>query len=101
MAVRTYPFDASEFLNEPEAIAEFITSALESGDSAVVLDALGVVARARGMTQIANGAGVSRQSLYRALREEGNAELSTVLKVLGALGVTLEARPIERSMETA
>ncbi len=90
MTLKTTPFDASEYLDSPEAIAEFLSDAFESGHAGVISSALGAVARARGMTDMAKEAGVSRQSLYRSLSEDGRPEFSTVLKVLAAVGVTLK-----------
>lgn len=66
--VKTKPFDLAEYLDDTESIAAYMTEALESGDPAFVADALGVVARARGMTEVAREAGVSRESLYRPQR---------------------------------
>jgi probable addiction module antidote protein len=81
------PFDPAEYLDDPEAIAAYMTDALESGDPAFITDALGVVARARGMSQVAQEAGLSRESLYRALSVNGNPEFITVLHVMQALGL--------------
>jgi probable addiction module antidote protein len=86
-------FDAAEYLDTPEAQAEFITAALETGDRAHIARAIGTVARARGMTAIAKEAGINRESLYRALSETGDPQLSTLLGVLHALGLKLSASP--------
>jgi probable addiction module antidote protein len=83
----TKPFDSAEYLDDPQAIAAYMTDALESDDPAFITDALGVVARARGMSQVAQEAGLSRESLYRALSVNGNPEFTTVLHVLRALGL--------------
>lgn len=88
---KTTRFDAAEYLTTPEAQAEFITAALETGNAAYVRDAVGVVARARGMAEIAKAAGLNRESLYRALGTAGNPEFSTMLRVLDALGIALTA----------
>jgi probable addiction module antidote protein len=93
--VATTRFDAAEYLDTPERQAAYITAAFETGDLAFVRDALGLVARARGMTKVARLADLNRESLYKALGESGNPELGTVLRVLQALGLTLTARPIE------
>lgn len=69
---------------------------VESGDPAFVADALGVVASVRGMTEVAREAGVSRESLYRALSADGNPEFATVLRVVHALGLRLYAAPASR-----
>jgi probable addiction module antidote protein len=89
MPTATRPFDAAEFLTDPESIAEFLTAAFESRDPAHIANALGVAARARGMTAVARDAGLSRESLYRALSPAGHPELETVVRVLGAMGLRL------------
>ena len=94
MAIKTTPYDSAEYLDSDEAIAAYIDEALGSADPAHITHALGVVARAKGMTEIARSAGVSREHLYRALKETGNPELSTVVRVLKALGLRLSALPI-------
>src|SRR5436190_24145719 len=91
--VKTTRFDVAEYLGTPERQAEYISAALETGDAAFVRDAVGIVARARGMGEIARVAGLNRESLYRALGETGNPEFSTMLGVLRALGLELAARP--------
>ncbi len=93
---KTKPFDPAEYLDDSEAIAAYMTEALESGDPAFVADALGVVARARGMTEVAREAGVSRESLYRALSADGNPEFATVLRVVHALGLRLSVTPANK-----
>jgi probable addiction module antidote protein len=90
---KTKPFDPAEYLDNDEAIAAYMTDALESGDAAFVADALGVVARARGMSEVARAAGVSRESLYRALSADGNPEFATFLRVVRALGLQLSVTP--------
>jgi probable addiction module antidote protein len=89
MALETRPFDSARYLDNDESIAGFLEAAFETDDPAFIAKAFGVVARARGMTQIANDAGLSRESLYRALGEDGDLELSAVLKVVRALGLRL------------
>lgn len=88
-------FDAAEYLDSPEARVEYLRAALETEDPAFILDAIGVVARAEGMTQVAEKAGVGRASLYKTLRAGSNPEFDTVLRVLHALGVRLTAEPAE------
>jgi probable addiction module antidote protein len=95
MKAKTRRFDAADYLNSEERQAAYIAMALESGDAAFVRDALGIVARARGMAQIAKGAGLNRESLYKALGDTGNPEFSTVMRIVRALGLTLSARPAE------
>lgn len=92
--LKTRVFDAAEFLDDDEAIAAYLEEALEIGDPSFVADALGVVARARGMAQIARDAGVGRESLYKALSATGNPEFGTVLGVLRALGMRLKVEPV-------
>jgi probable addiction module antidote protein len=90
----TQPFDPAKYLDDSESIAAYLSDALESEDPAFVADALGVVARARGMSEVAREAGVSRESLYRALSPDGNPEFATVLRVMQALGLRLSAVPL-------
>lgn len=94
-ALRTTRFDATEYLDSEEKQAAYIAAALETGDADFVRDALGLVARSRGMGEIAKTAGLNRESLYKALGETGNPELRTVMRVLQAMGLRLSARPME------
>jgi probable addiction module antidote protein len=89
----TTRFDAADYLDTPDRQVAYIAAALESGDADFVRDALGLVARARGMSEIAKKAGLNRESLYKALGEAGNPEFATVMRIVGALGLTLSARP--------
>lgn len=98
MAVKTKPFDAAKYIDTPEAQADLLADALETGHAGYIAAALGVVARARGMTQLATDTGLSRQALYAALSADGNPTLDTVLKVMKALGIELTAR--QRQPET-
>ncbi len=93
---KTKPFDPAEYLDNSESIAAYMSDALESDDPAFVADALGVIARARGMSEVARKAGVSRESLYRSLSTDGNPEFATVLRVLRALGLRLSVAPVRR-----
>lgn len=93
MAIETMPFDAAEYIDTPEAQAELLSDAFESGDAAYIAAALGTVARAKGMTQVARDAGVTREALYKALSTEGDPKLSTLLGVIKALGVNLTVTP--------
>jgi len=94
MAIKTTVFDASEYLDDPESQAELLTEAFETGDATYITHALGIVARARGMTSVAGEAGVTREALYKALSESGDPKLSTLLGVLRALGIKLSAKPV-------
>lgn len=96
--LKTKPFDPAEYLDDIESVAAYLSDALESEDPAFIADALGAVARAHGMSDVAREAGVSRESLYRALSTEGNPEFATVLRVLRALGLRLTAAPVGRKL---
>lgn len=85
-------FDPAELLTSDEAIAAFMADAFESGDTGYIAHALGVVARARGTTQIAKETGLSREQLYRSFSEHGNPTLKTTLVVMKALGLELTAK---------
>jgi probable addiction module antidote protein len=89
----TTRFDAAAYLDTEEKQAAYISAALESGDPEFVRDALGLVARARGVAKVARTAELNRESLYKALGENGNPEFATVMRVVRALGLTLSARP--------
>jgi len=93
MATKTSAFDSAAYLDSPEAIEAYLEDALESNDPAIIAHALGVIARAKGMSRIAQHAGLSRESLYKALSADGNPELATVLKVIKALGLKLTIAP--------
>jgi probable addiction module antidote protein/putative addiction module killer protein len=88
---KTRAWDAAEHLATEEDMAAYLEAALEDGDPAVVTAALGDIARAKGMTEIARQTGLGRESLYKALSPEGNPELATVLKVVKSLGLKLHA----------
>ncbi len=87
--METRPFDPAEFIDTPEAQLELLRDAFASGEARYIAVALGTVARARGMTDIAREAGVTREALYRALSEDGDPRLSTLMGVIGALGLEL------------
>jgi probable addiction module antidote protein len=89
MATKTLPFDAARHLASAEAQAELLSDAVASGDAGYIANALGVIARARGMTEVARGAGVTREALYRALSEDGDPRLTTLLGVMKSLGFRL------------
>jgi len=92
---KTTPFDAAKYIDTPEAVAAFLEDALATGDAGYVAHALGVIARSRGMTAVAEKAGLGRESLYKGLREGGNPQLETVLKIVTALGLRLKPTPVE------
>lgn len=89
MAVELRPFDPAEYLQSEEDILYFLEAAMEGNDPAHIARALGVVARSKGMTEIARKTGLGRQALYSALSESGNPTLETLTSVLGALGLEL------------
>ncbi|WP_342727346.1 addiction module antidote protein [Bradyrhizobium sp. B097] len=86
-------FDAAEYLRTAEARAEYLNIVLADGDPAEVRDALNLVARAQGMSEIAKAAGVTREGLYKTLGENGNPEFATILRIIGAMGIRLTAKP--------
>ncbi len=88
---KTRPWDAAKHLKTDEDMAAYLEVALEDGDPALVSAALGDIARAKGMTDIARDTGLRRESLYKALSPGGNPEFSTILKVVKALGLRLHA----------
>jgi len=90
---RTKPFDVAEYLESPEAMADYLTEAFETADAEFIAQAIGTVARAQGMTSVAREAGLSRENLYRALSADAKPEFSTIVKVLDALGIQLTAKP--------
>jgi probable addiction module antidote protein len=89
MSIKTTAWDASEYLDSPAAIAEYLEAVFEDGDPSLIAAALGDVARALGMTQLAAQAGVTREALYKALSPTGDPRLSTFLGVMKALGIKL------------
>jgi probable addiction module antidote protein len=86
-------FDAARYLDDEEAIAEYMTTVLETNDSDLLLLALSDVARAKGMAQVAKDAGLGRESLYKALAPGAKPRFETVMKVARALGVKFTAHP--------
>jgi probable addiction module antidote protein len=85
-------WDPSEYLDSPKAIAAYLEAAFDDCDPALVAAALGDIARAMGMTQLANQAGVTREAMYKALSPTGDPRLSTFLGVMKALGIKLKPR---------
>ena len=92
MTESLYNYDPAAALNSPEAIAVFMADALETGDAAYIAKALGVVARAKGMSELSRETGLSREQLYRSFSEKGNPTLKTMLAVMRVLGVNMTAR---------
>ena len=89
MTIETRPFDPAAYLDSSEAMLAYLGGAVADGDAGENTDALGVVARAHGMSQLAEETGLTRQALYKALSSDGNPEFATVLKVIRALGLRL------------
>jgi probable addiction module antidote protein len=85
-------FDAAEYLDSPDMIAEFLNEAFETHDSTYITKAIGIVARAKGMTAVSKEAKLSRESLYRSLSGDTKPEFETIVQVLDALGVQLSAK---------
>ncbi len=94
MAVNVTNWDASEYLETEEDIAAYLNAVMEEGDSTLLQAALGDIAKARGMTNIAREIGVSRESLYKSLSASGNPSFQTIAKVSRALGLQIAFAPI-------
>jgi probable addiction module antidote protein len=95
--VKTRPYDSARYLTSEKTIAMYLEEAFETGDPVFIADALGVVARAHGMSDVAKATGLGRESLYKALSADGNPELATVLKVVTALGLRLSVERATKS----
>ena len=87
-------FDAARYLDDDEAVAEYMTAILETNDPDLLLLALSDVARAKGMAQVAKDAGLGRESLYKALAPGAKPRFETVMKVANALGIKFTAQPV-------
>ena len=87
----TRPWDPADHLETDEDIVAYLEAAFEDGDPTLIAAALGDIARARGMTKVAEDAGLGRESLYKSLSPNGNPEFATVLKVMQALGLRIHA----------
>ena len=89
-------WDSAEYLKTPEDMALYLETCLQEAgdDAAFIAKALGNIARAKGMSQLANDTGMGRESLYKALSGEGNPSFATILKVTRALGIELHAQPV-------
>lgn len=91
MPLKIVPFDFAKYLTDPQDQGELIAEAFETGDSDVIRKAIGIVVRARGISRVAADAGVTREGAHKALSPDGDPKLSTVLSILGAIGVKLSA----------
>lgn len=87
-------FDMAEHLKTDEDVVAYLSLVLEEDDAAELANALGVIARARGMTEIANASGMTREALYKALRPESKPRFETISRVCNALGVRLTVQPL-------
>ncbi len=87
-------YDFAEYLDTPEAIAEYLTAAFETNDAPFICKAIGTAAKAHGMSEVSRSAGVSRENLYRSLSGETKPEFHTIVRVLTAMGVQLNARAV-------
>jgi len=90
---RTRPWDAAEHVASAEDAAAYLNACLELSDAALLAAAIGDIARARGMTEVARSSGLGRESLYKALSQQGNPEFATILRVVDALGLRLTVTP--------
>ena len=97
--ITTTLWDAAEHLETIDDMVDYLETALEDGDPALISAVLGDIARAKGMAEIAEKTGLGRTSLYKALSPEGNPEFATILKVINALGLQLKAVPAEAPVE--
>lgn len=92
-------FDMADYLGDREAQAAALSEALASRHKGLILDTLGAIARARGMSELARSTGVNRQTLYAALGVDGNPTLETLLAIVGALGLELHAEAVPRRIK--
>jgi probable addiction module antidote protein len=90
--LKTRRWDAAEHLETVDDMVLYLEAAFEERDASLIAAALGDIARAKGMTDVARNAGLGRESLYKALSSDGNPELATVMKVMEALGLRLHAK---------
>ena len=92
--MKTKKFEIADYLDNHEMIAEYLNTVLEEGNEAEIVTAIGQVAKAIGMTKIAEETGMSRPSLYKALSEGAKPQFATIMKVLKAVGGQLRVNPI-------
>ena len=88
--LKTIPWDSADYLQTKEDIADYLEAVIEIGDPVLLAHSLGIIARSKGMGQIAKATGLGRESLYKSLSKDGNPEFATVLKVIHALGLKLK-----------
>ncbi|HDN2510664.1 MULTISPECIES: addiction module antidote protein [Providencia] len=94
MAIKLKEYDIAEHLNSEEEIQLYLNEILEEGDPALVLSALGDIAKARNMSQLAKEVGMSREGLYKALSGQGNPTFTTIIKIVNSLGLKLQFKSI-------
>ena len=94
MAIKLKEYDIAEHLNSEEEIQLYLNEILEEGDPALVLSALGDIAKARNMSQLAKEVGMSREGLYKALSGQGNPTFNTIIKIVNSLGLKLQFKSI-------
>ena len=97
VSINASRWDVSEYLGTSEDVVDYLNAALEENDPALLQAALGDVAKARGMTQIAHDVGVGRESLYKSLRSDGSPSFKTITKVAQALGVRIVFEPVPQT----
>ena len=94
-------FDPAQYIGSDVAAAAYINEALAANDAALLASAIGDVARARGMTEISKSAGITREALYKALRQNSHPRMETITRVLGAMGLRLMVEPITEAAPTS
>ncbi len=92
MPLETRPFEPANYLKTDEDMNEYLNICFEDGNAALIADAIGIIAKARGMTKLAKETNLGRESLYKALSKDGNPSFSTMLKVFSTLGMTLSVK---------
>lgn len=98
--IKTQRFDPARYLNNPESIASYLQAAIEDGDASALAAALGAVAKAKGMTLIAEQTGLTRESLYKALRDDAQPRFDTIMRVLSAIGLQIKVAPTKTGKAT-
>jgi len=98
MAEKSLPLDLASLLETDEAIEYFVRDAMEDDDASYIVHALGIAARAKGMTKVANDTGLAREALYRSFSEEGNPSLKSTIAVLKSLGFGLSIRRLDEAL---
>ena len=101
MGMKTRKWDASEYLDNPEMVCEYLKATLEEGDTDLLMVAIGNVAKARGMTDIAKKTDLNRQNLYKPLSGSGSPKFDTIAKVLRAFGLKITIVPEDEAISAA